>query len=67
MLRACADGFERDLKTHHWWVTYKGVTFCALPIGERGANRPEVFIGKVRSMARHLGIMDCAKKQIRGL
>jgi hypothetical protein len=67
MLDACAPGHSRPEKLHHYWVSFNGKTFNALPTGERGTRRPEVFIGKVRAMARHLGILECARRHIPGL
>lgn len=33
MLDRCAEGHERVLKTHRWWVTWRGRSFRDLPKG----------------------------------
>jgi len=61
MLDKCAPGYTKDLKTHHWWIGYGGKTYETLPTGTK-RSRGYVFAGHVRSMARWLGILDCAKE-----
>ena len=63
----CAPGYSKTEKTHHWWVSYCGKTFQNLDLGSRGSNRPDVYVAKVRSMARLFGILLCAKREIHGL
>lgn len=65
MLDVCAPGWSDKVKVHRRWVYYGKLRFM-LPLGKHGAgrNNPELEIGHVRGMARHFGIMDCAKKQI---
>ena len=68
MLDACAPGARIVAKEHRNWVLYNGLTYRGLPLGEHGARKnPAIEIGHVRRMARHLNILDCAKKQIQNL
>jgi hypothetical protein len=62
MLEACAKGFTRKERTHNWVVMWKGRTFPTLPLGPHGSRvNPDIQIGKVKQMVRHLGIdQDCA-------
>lgn len=63
MLDACAPGARIVAKKHRNWVLYKGLTFRGLPLGEHGRREnPEIEIGHVKTMARHLGILDCARR-----
>jgi hypothetical protein len=66
MLDECARGYSADPKTHKIWIRFGGQTFH-LPTGERGTRRPEVYVGKVRSMVRLFGIKPCADQFIPGL
>lgn len=68
MLDHCAPGHTRKARKHNWVVMYAGLTYPRLPVGEHGARRdPEIQIGHVRNMARHFGIMECAKGQLEQL
>lgn len=68
MLDDCAPGYSREEKLHHWWIRWQGKTFESLPLGDRGKADPEIQLGKVRKMCRHLGIsLACAGKHISGL
>lgn len=58
MLDACAPGWTRKEYTHFWCVMYGNQTFPNLP------KRTEVQVGHVKKMARHLGILACAKKSL---
>jgi len=61
MLQHCASGFEIDEKTHHHSIKFNGKCYPALPKGRHGKrHNPEIQIGHVKKMARHLGIYDCA-------
>jgi len=65
MLDACAPGARIVPKEHRNWVLYNGLTFRGLPLGEHGHRKnPEIQVGHIRKMARHLGILDCAKRHI---
>ncbi len=68
MLDHCAPGHTRKERTHNWVVTFGEKTFPGLPVGEHGARKnPEIQVGKVKQMVRHLGIMECARTQIERL
>lgn len=67
MLEDCAPGHTRRERQHHHWVTFQGATYQGLPIGERGANRPTVYAGKVRAMVRLFGIGECANRHLPGI
>lgn len=63
MLDACAPGWSRELKLHHWWVRYGPFTFRALPKGRgRGDDDAEVQAGKVRQTAN--GSSTPARKRV---
>lgn len=65
MLKKCAPGAEIEEKLHHHWVRYNGKTFRSLSIGVRGSRDPEVEIGIVVGMMRHLEIdQPCARREI---
>jgi hypothetical protein len=65
MLDRCAEGYSRELKTHHHWVRYRGKTFQALPKGRHGAKRPEAQLHHVVGLISHLEIdEDCARREI---
>jgi hypothetical protein len=58
MLNQCAAGWKKKEYTHFWCVMYNGKTYTSLP------KRSETQIGHVKKLARHLGILDCAKKRL---
>jgi hypothetical protein len=63
MLEKCSPGARVVPKKHHFWVLdAKGGIFRGLPLGAHGAVKPKIEDGHVRSMARHLGFLDCAKR-----
>lgn len=62
MLDACAPGARIEPRKHRFWVYYNGLIFRNLPLGPHGNRRnPEIEVGWVKRMARHLGILECAK------
>jgi hypothetical protein len=68
MLDACAPGNERKPGKHKWCVRYGGKTFPSLPKGEHGATDPEIEIGHIKKMIRHLSVEpSCAATHIPGL
>ncbi len=68
MLDACAPGHQRRERTHNWWILYGDRDYPQFPKGEHGARKnPEIEIGHIKKMARHLGILECAKQVIEGL
>lgn len=65
MLDVCAPGHERMAKTHHWRIEYRDRTFPTLPLGEHGRRiNPDIQVGVVKKMARHLGILECAQAEL---
>jgi hypothetical protein len=65
MLDECAPGARILAKVHHNWILYNGLTYRGLPLGKHGARKnPEIQVGHVRRMARHLGILECAQRYI---
>jgi hypothetical protein len=65
MLDACAEGYTVEDKTHRRWVRYGGHIFH-LPLGEHGTrDDPEIQLGQVRRMVRHLQIdVRCAEREL---
>lgn len=64
MLGKCAPGYRRFELGHHWKIDFGDRTYTRLPLGKRRSKTPSVQLGHVRKMARHLGIQDCAKKEL---
>ena len=65
MLDNCAPGHVWKEKTHKIWVTFNGRTYPSLQKGSHGDKNPEIKLGNVKQMIRHLGIsLDCAKKYL---
>ncbi len=67
MLRACGTDFSKIVqKKHRHWVYCNGLIYRGLPLGKHGPRKnPEIEIGHVRQLVRHLGIdPTCAEKQI---
>jgi len=65
MLERCAPGYRRVEQGHLWRVTYKGKTFPSLQLGKRSSSTPEVELGNVKKMVRHLGIdPECAWRHL---
>jgi len=65
MLKKCADGYKAIELAHKWRVEYRGRTFPDLPIGRRGSNTPEVELGVVKKMIRHLQLdPDCVHRHL---
>jgi hypothetical protein len=56
MLRDCAPGADIRRTTHGYRIVYKGKLYRSFP------KHDPVEIGHVRKMARHFGILECAKK-----
>lgn len=68
MLDAClgAGSWESRQTDHHHRISLAdGRIYPSLPLGEHG-HRREVRIkgGQIRNMARHLGIEDCARREL---
>lgn len=61
MLDRCADGYTAVQQGHNWRVMWRGQTFPNLQLGKRKSKTPEVEMGGVEKMVKHLGIdRDCA-------
>ncbi|MFP3941185.1 MAG: hypothetical protein ACLF0P_12820 [Thermoanaerobaculia bacterium] len=56
MLDRCAPGYEAVEQGHLWRVMYKDKTFPALQLGKRSSKTPEVELGNVQKMVKHLGV-----------
>lgn len=68
MLATCAPGYTKTKTGHKWCVRYGIKAFPSLPTGEHGAADPEIEMGHVKKMIRHLGIRpSCTALQIPAL
>ena len=66
MLEQCAPGHQVTEQPHSFKVTFGDRTYPALPRGKRNLPNPEVYLGDVRKMARHLGLdPDCVASSLR--
>lgn len=61
MLAVCAPTFNWRLANHCRVFTYKGKIYRSFP------KQDKIELGHIRSLARHFGILDCAKEEILGL
>jgi hypothetical protein len=61
MLDVCAPGWEWHPALHSRRILANGRTYPTLP------KYNDIEAGHIRKMARHLGILECAKNQIEGL
>jgi hypothetical protein len=64
MLEKCAPGFTATETVHYWCVRFNTKSYPSLPKGEHGKSDPEIQVGKIKQMARQLGIEDCAKNNL---
>ena len=65
MLDQCAPGAGIAKKKHRHWVRYGGKTYRGLPLGRHGKREnPEIEIGHVRQLIRHLGINEECARQV---
>jgi len=65
MLKKCAEGHVATPQAHKWRIDFGDRTFPDLPLGAHGADDPEIQLGVVRKMIRHLRIdLDCAYKYL---
>ena len=63
MLDECAPGNSRVLKTHHYWIGYKGKMYRSLPKGAHGRTDPEIQAPFVKKLVSQLEInLDCVKR-----
>lgn len=56
MLKECAPGHQTDETDHFWRIRHDAQTYPSLP------KKRTIDVGHVRKMARHLGILECAKR-----
>lgn len=64
MLNECASGHRRRTSSHYHLITYRDHT-ARLPLGQHGARKDATIeTGHVRQLARHLGILNCAKEHL---
>jgi len=61
MLDICAPGWSFHVSKHSRVIKYNGMVYRNFP------KQDYIELGHIRSMCRHIGILDCAKKQIPGL
>lgn len=65
MLDACAPGWTARQGLHKWRVMWRDKTYPSLPRGEHGKTNPEIELGHVKKMIRHLEIdHDCARRHL---
>jgi len=65
MLDDCAPGYTFKETAHNFFVMYNGRTYPSLPKGGHGKKSPEIEIGHVRQMGRHLQIdRDCERRYV---
>lgn len=61
MLETCAPSHRRIEQKHNWRIEYRGRTYPNLQLGKRNSKSPEVELGHIEKMIRHLEIdADCA-------
>ena len=66
MLDRCAPGHIRTLRTHHWWITWGGLSFRELPKGSGPHRNALVRFQNVEKIVRVLRIdPDCAARFFR--
>jgi hypothetical protein len=58
MLDVCAPGWVWHPAPHFRRILANDRTYPALP------KNDDIEVGHIRKMARHLGILDCAKKEL---
>ncbi|HAM57560.1 MAG TPA: hypothetical protein DCQ64_19965 [Candidatus Rokubacteria bacterium] len=65
MLETCAPGHVfRAHGVHYFLVAFHGQTFPSLPTGPHGKGNPDIQVGVVRRMAKRLGILACAIREL---
>ena len=65
-IRLCAPGARVVLKTHHYWVFFRGKVFRGLPKGSGRENAAaEIEFGHVRKMVRMLDLdRECFERML---
>ena len=61
-LEKCAPGYSWVPTMHKVRVSFKGKTYPSFPVGSHGSTNPEIQLGHVRQLARHLNILSCFKR-----
>ena len=64
MLEACAPGYKVKPTTHYYCISVGEKTYPAFPKGGHGLTNPPIQVRHVRKMARFLGILDCARREL---
>jgi hypothetical protein len=65
MLKKCAGGYRAIEQGHKWRVEYRDRTFPDLPLGDRTSRMPEVELGVLKKMIRHLQLdPDCVHRHL---
>lgn len=64
MLERCAPGATLKPTDHHISIVFNGRMYRRLPLGAHGRKNPEIQVGHIKKMARHLEILDCAMEQL---
>jgi len=59
MLKKCAPGHTVIARTHNYCIYYGDKTYPTLP-----KKHQQVDSGQIKKMARHLGILDCARQAL---
>lgn len=69
MLEECAPGYSKLTapRRHYWTIQYNGKTYPGFPLGTRKSKHPTVQVGHIKKMARHFGILECAKSVLQQL
>jgi hypothetical protein len=61
MLDACAPGWTYHISKHSRVIKYNGMVYRNFP------KQDFIELGHIRSMCRHFGILECAKRQLPNL
>lgn len=65
MLDNCASCHTRKAGDHYWTVKFKGKIYYTLPKGKYSSKYPDVEIGHIKKLIKHLSIDEgCAKKYL---
>ena len=67
MLKVCAPGHTKIKRDHNWLIAYGGSTCHGFPRGGHKKKMAEIELGHVRQLIRHLGIEECATREIEAL
>ena len=65
MLKKCAEDYAAIEQPHSWRIEYDGKVYPNFPLGKRSKATPEIELGHVRKMVRHLGLdPQCVRKHL---